>query len=302
MRESVVKAMENYIAQGGTVLADSTTIVPIKGAIKLPLDLAMGDKKSRPEVNDARFGDPGIKDYLHPDRVADIGKAVGKYAPPWADCADSTLVMRRHAYRGVPYLWLVNVHSQEEYEYIRPRKHGLSDPLELANPEKAKTELDRYLADRAGKRFTSRVTIPAGNWAAYDVLQGRRVPLQKEGDRMAFTADMQRLGGTLISLYPEPVEGVACTIAKEMTRGQTVDLRVTVSGPSGKPLAGTQPLAVTVITPQGQWPEVTGPHATEDGVWSTMLRPAVNDRAGLWKIRVRELSSGIMTETTFRVQ
>ena len=136
MRESVVKALENYIAKGGVVLADSTTIVPIKGAIRLPVDLAMGDKKSKPDVNDLRFGGPGIKDYLHPDRVADIGKAVGKYAQPWADCADSTLVVRRHAYRGVTYLWLVNVHNQEEYEYIRSHNAGLASPWNVPTPRR----------------------------------------------------------------------------------------------------------------------------------------------------------------------
>jgi hypothetical protein len=67
-------------------------------------------------------------------------------------------------------------------------------------------------------------------------------------------------------------------------------------------LPGTQPLEVKVLTPQGEWPEVTGAHATEDGIWSTTLRPAVNDPVGAWKIRVRELPSGTTAEFAFQVQ
>ena len=61
MRESVVKALEDYIAQGGVVLADSTTTVPIKGAIKLPVDLAMGDKKSKPDVTIRAWAAPASR-------------------------------------------------------------------------------------------------------------------------------------------------------------------------------------------------------------------------------------------------
>jgi hypothetical protein len=281
----------------------------------------MGDKQSKPDVNDPRLGGPGIKDYLHPDRVRAIGSAIAAYAQPWADCADPTLIVRRQGWKGVTYLWLVNIHSQEEYEFIRPRTPGLSEAYQTANPGKAKTELAQYLAERAGgKRFTARVTIPAGTWAAYDILKGGRVPLEKAGNRLAFTANMERLGGTLIALYPEPVRQVTTMLAADsakrgsrllswlgpgsvrLARGQSATLRVTVSGPGGKPLAGTQPLAVTVRTPQGDWAEVTGAHATEDGVWSTTLRPARNDPQGKWQVRVKELSSGKEGTAAFSVE
>ncbi|HEY3417848.1 MAG TPA: hypothetical protein VGM23_13270 [Armatimonadota bacterium] len=55
-------------------------------------------------------------------------------------------------------------------------------------------------------------------------------------------------------------------------------------------------------TPQGVWTEITGAHATDDGVWSVTIPPAINDPAGTWKIRVKELSSGITGETSFQVE
>ena len=60
LRQSVVTALEDYIARGGVVICDATTRVPIKGAIKTSVDLAMGDGKSNPDPNDPRFGGPGI--------------------------------------------------------------------------------------------------------------------------------------------------------------------------------------------------------------------------------------------------
>jgi hypothetical protein len=300
LRQSVVTALEDYIAQGGVVICDATTQVPLKGAVRIPVDLAMGEGKSDPDPNDPRLGGPGIMDYLHPDRVDAVRRALAPYARPWVDCSDPTLIARRHEYRGVTYLWLVNIESQEEYEYLRPRVAAGARP---ESPEQAKREAVRYLAERTeGRRFRPLVTIPAGTWAAYDVLQGKRISLQKAGDRLGFQADMERLGGQLIALYPEALGKIAIRVAATVRRGEQTPLEIAVLGASGKPLAGTQPLAVEVITPQGAWPEITGAHATDDGVWAGVLYPARNDPAGQWRIRVKELSSGTRAEAIVTVK
>ncbi len=300
LRQSVVTALENYLAKGGVVICDATTQVPIKGAIRTSVDLTMGEGKSDPDPNDPRFGGPGILDYLHPDRVALIRRTLEQYAQPWAESSDPTLITRRHEYRGVTYLWLVNIESREEYEYVRPRLGAGARP---ADPEQAAEEALAYLAERTeGKRFQPLVTIPAGNWAAYDVLQGKRITLQKAGDRLGFRADMERLGGQLIALYPQPIARVSVEMAREVQRGQRIPLTVRVLGADGKPVGGTQPLAVQVVTPAGEWPEITGPHATDDGVWRTSLNPALNDRAGQWRVLVRELSSGTRGEAAVTVK
>jgi hypothetical protein len=237
---------------------------------------------------------------LHPDRVALVRKAVEPYAQPWADCADPTLVARRHEYHGVTYLWLVNIESQEEYEYVRPRAAGGTHP---ADPEQAKREYVAYLAARTeGKRFTPQVTIPAGNWAAYDVLQGKRIPLTRAGNRLSFPADMERLGGELVALYPQPIARVVVEIGRQVQRGQSLPLTVRVLGSDGRLLPGTQPLAVQVLTPAGPWAEITGAHATEDGLWTATLNPALNDPAGSWRVLVKELSSGTPGEARVAVR
>jgi len=299
LRAAAVKALEDYIARGGVVLADATTTVPIKGAVRLPVDLAMGAGESQPDKEDPRFGRPGIRDYLHPDRVAAIRQALEPYVKPWADCEDPTLITRRHQYGGVSYLWLVNIHNREEYEYIRDR---IGAGVRPENPEQAREEACRFLNDLADDEFTARLTIPDGQWAAYDVLKGKRLRLEKAGDRLAFTAEMERLGGTLIALYPEPIAAVKVEAPDGVARGGSMPVKVTVLGRSGRPLPGTQPLKVEVLTPEGTWPEVTGAHATEDGTWTAVLNPAVNDPAGRWRIRVTELSSRTVGEASLAVK
>jgi hypothetical protein len=300
LRASVVTALEKYIAGGGTVVCDATTSVPIKGAVQSSVDLAMGAGKSNPDPSDPRLGGPGIRDYLHPATVTAVREGLVKYAPPWADCAEPTVVLRRHEFGGVTYLWAVNVESQEEYEYLRDRLGAGAQP---ADPAKAKQEAIAYLNERAeGQRLTVPVTIPAGNWAAYDVLRGRRLPLTKAGDRQSLTVDMERFGGTLIALYPEPVGKLMLQTPASVQRGQSTPLRVTVQGVSGQPLAGTQPLAVEIVTPQGTWVELTGAYATEAGVWTATFSPARNDPAGTWRVRVKELTSGVAAEGTIVVK
>ena len=299
MRASAVKALEQYIARGGVVLADATTTVPIKGAVRLPVDLAMGTGKTKPH-EDPRFGHPGILDYLHPSRVGAIRKAVEPYVTPWADCDDPALVTRRHEYRGVTYLWLVNIHTREEYEHVRPRIAAGARPKDA---ERARKEAYDYLLRRTqGKRFTRQVTIPPGPRAAYDVIRGKRVPLRQVGVRLGFTADMERLGGMLVALYPEPIARVVVTAPPTVRRGGQCHLTVTVVGASGKPIAGTQPLRVEVRTPTGVWPEVTGAHATDDGAWRAVLNPARNDPSGCWQVRVTEWCSGVTGETSVTVE
>jgi hypothetical protein len=297
LRQSVVTALENYIAQGGTVVCDATTVVPLKGAIKSPVDLAMGAGKSEPDPNDPRLGGPGIGDYLKPEVVAAVRQGLASSTQPWFDCADPTIIGRRHEYRGVTYLWLVNVDSHADYNYLRPRL-GAPNP----SPKQAAQEAIAYAAQRGdGRHFLTSATIPAGAWAAYDVLQGKRIPLTKIGNRLSFQADMEHMGGELIALYPEPLARVAIA-AQPVARGQRVPLTIRVLGPSGKPIPGTQPLSVQVLTPKGEWAEITGPHATDDGVWTATLNPALNDMPGAWRIRVKELSSGVTSEAVVTVK
>jgi hypothetical protein len=199
----------------------------------------------------------------------------------------------------VTYLWLVNIESQEEYEYVRPRVYVAAGTV----PEQAKREYVAYLAARsAGQRFQPQVTIPAGHWAAYDVLQGKRIPLQKAGDRLAFQADMERFGGELVALYPQAIAGVSVEVGRVVLRGQSAPLTIRVVGQDGKPLPGAQPLSVEVVTPAGAWAEITGAHATDDGLWTATLNPAINDPPGLWRAQVRELSSGMRGEAAVTVK
>jgi hypothetical protein len=146
------------------------------------------------------------------------------------------------------------------------------------------------------------ISIPTGDFAAYDVLKGERVPLKRSGDRLSFAARMDRLGGMLVALYPHSIAKLRVTIAPRIKQGVSTAFDVSVIGNDGNPLPGTQPLFVKVLAPSGLWPELSGAHATENGYWKANLSPASNDPIGQWRIEVQELSSRTTAQASFLVE
>ncbi|MFH0795927.1 MAG: hypothetical protein V2A65_02600 [Candidatus Omnitrophota bacterium] len=305
--QSVADALEKYVQNGGMVLLDDSTTLPIKGAKKIGVDLGMGDTPSSPDPKDPRFGSPGVYDYLIPKTVMLIKENLGSLGiTPWADSPDQNLVIRRFEGNGVTYLWLVNIHTNEEFRFLRPRSNNPPMPGdEKLDLKEAHRQAKEYLTKKGayGGRFRTTVSIPDGKYHPYDVLAGKKLDFSRADGQIQFQVDMERFGGTLIALYPEEVGLVKVLLPREVNRGGGgAEVVVTVYGKSGRKLAGIQPLSVTVTTPKGPWPEINGSYAAEGGVWRKRVSPAVNDPIGKWHVSVEELSSGQKIETSFEVK
>ena len=67
---------------------------------------------------------------------------MGKIAPPPYDSPSDDVVVRPFVGRGVTYLWLVNTHTQQEYEYLRAR---LGAGVQVADPAQALAEARAFL-------------------------------------------------------------------------------------------------------------------------------------------------------------
>ena len=154
--------------------------VNVPGAQRLDFDLAMGKGNLSQSNPDARFGRPGIVDYNHTDRIALIRDQMGKIAPPPYDSPSDDVVVRPFVGRGVTYLWLVNTHTQQEYEYLRAR---LGAGVPVADPAKALAEARAFLKSRGvyDKPFETSLTLPAGDFVVCDVLKRHELPVAADG-------------------------------------------------------------------------------------------------------------------------
>lgn len=61
------------------------------------------------------------------------------------------------------------------------------------------------------------------------------------------------------------------------------------------------PIELDLRDPDGKRAEFSGYYGALDGRLSVTLTPAVNDTPGMWTIEARELASGIVTRSYFRL-
>jgi hypothetical protein len=302
LRQKAYDALLKYIQQGGLVLADASTELAIPGARRLAVDLAMGAGESKGSPSAApQFGYPGIHDYCMPDRVRAIRDAVTTYVQPEIDSPSIHLVLREAQADGVRYLWLVNIHTHEDYEYLRPRLGAGARP---SNPKVAQQEAVAYLdaLDRqAGGLFTAPVSVPKG-FFAYDVLKGQEIPVRDAGDHGELTAAMSHLGGQLVALYPARIAAVRIAAPEAVSRGSEAWVWVEVLGDAARAMPGCQPIALELVHAGNVFSEWTGSYLATGGVLEVRVRPAANHPAGPWEIRAKELSSGRSATARFIVQ
>ena len=182
------------------------------------------------------------------------------------------MVCRQAEADGIRYLWLVHLHSHEDYEYVRPRIGAGSRPHD---PKQAAREAVAYLdaKDRENSgQFTATVRIPSG-YVPCDVLRGREIPTQPIDDAVQFTASMPWLGGQLVALYPRRIAAVEIETPDSVAvRGQ-VRIKIIVQGDDGRPMPGSQSLHVEVSQAGVPFSEWTGSYTTTKGVLEIPFAP-----------------------------
>lgn len=298
------EALKAYAAKGGKVFLDGSSEVDIPGIPHLDIDLAMGaDGKSKLETADARFGKPGIMDYQHPARIAAIKEQLSAAVKPPYDSPSSELVIRSFDGEGVRYLWLVNIHTREEYEYLRAR---LGAGVQVADKVAALNEAKAFLKQRGvyDKTFETTLTLPEGDYIVCDLLKQKELPLKPaEKGRRSCGVSMERLGGALLALYPAKVARLEAQVyPAKVKRGERAALEVCVSDTRKKLCAGLLPLHIEVFAPDGKTTRYETYAAARNGRYLFDFVPAVNEPAGNWKVKVTELGFGTVTEARLQVE
>jgi hypothetical protein len=283
---------------------DASTEVEVPGAVRLDFDIAMGKgKASESLVTEARFGRPGIVDYGHADRIAAVRDGLAKVAPPVYDSPASNLILRTFAADGVTYLWLVNIYDREEWDYINSR---LRPGAKVTDKKQALAEVKEFLKARSAydKPFTTTVTLPAGDVTVCDVWSGRELAVQPVGDgRVQCGVSMERLGGTLLALYPARAQKVTVATWPDPAnpkRGRVCEVRIFDA--RGRLLRGAVPLRIDVRFPDGTPAPYGGPAVGHNGRYIFTITAADNEPAGTWTVAVRELAFGTQAELTTAVE
>jgi len=304
LTQSEADALGRYIARGGKVLLDASSAVEIPGAVRLPLDLAMGAQPSKVDNADPRFASPGQKDYNIPEYVAAVRGALSEYIT--YEAADPDVVTRAFDGEGVTYLWCANVHTNEEYRYLVERmpvyKRAEDRPV-------AEEEGREFLKERGayGGRVETTVSFPAAmvseGLAVYDLWANTPLPVTTLPDgRGQVSVSMERLGGTLLAFYPSaPGKASVTALPAQVKRGGTSALDIRVYGEDGRLIQGLLPLEVRFLASDGQETYSTT-MALRSGRAVMRFAASTNDPPGVWSVQCRCPSTGAVGEVAVEVQ
>ena len=124
----------------------------------------------------------------------------------------------------------------------------------------------------------------------------------KLGNGYRFQVDLTELGGKIIALYPAKPSKLEVSVPEAAKRGGKHAIAVAIRDDNGQLLPGLQPLRVTVTDPQDRPTEYSDYYCASRGKLNIAFRPAVNDRVGLWKVTVEDLTAGLTAQQAFRVR
>jgi outer membrane protein assembly factor BamB len=125
--------------------------------------------------------------------------------------------------------------------------------------------------------------------AAYDLLHGTPLPIEKDGGGNRVTLDMTRIQGALAAFLPEPVGGLKTEVALAADRA-LIRVGGTLVGASGKDISGPFPARITLAADgcrTGLFYRVLGGGRTAE-----LQLPGRAD-AMTWRVEVREALTGL---------
>ncbi|MCX5662415.1 MAG: hypothetical protein NTW19_22270 [Planctomycetota bacterium] len=282
LTQSNLKLLAEYRRRGGVVVSDAATSVDVPGARKLAFSFAGHDRQ---------------QDYGDLARIAQVREAIEPLAPPWADSADPHLLLRRFQAGGVDYLWVVHLMTHEE-DLAHQSKELAANPGVI--PPKVEPLADAGL-DR--REHASVVNVAALDGAAvYDVIAGKRVAATREGGRLRVPVTMNFWQGTLLAFYPAAPDAIALKLLHRADAGKAATIDVSVS--AGKQAAqGLLPLEMTVVDPQGVVSrEYSTTALASKGQCRFKIDFARNDQAGIWRVTVREATTGLSQTDEIRLR
>ncbi|MCC6581081.1 MAG: hypothetical protein IT440_11635 [Phycisphaeraceae bacterium] len=293
LRQSVADALTKQAAQGAHIYADHSVPLNIPGVQRIAVDLGMGQLASQDVPPEGpHIATPGPTDYGHPDRIQTVAEALLSHVKPMILCDDPRLVAHPFQYGAVQYVWFVNALSGEEYRYCQKQIMQ----LRTSEATMEAVEWDRKLLGRE-PMYTATLRYPGIVGVPYDLTQGRPLTMDSQNN---LTLTMDRLGGSLVAFYPEPITKLTLDLPATVEAMKPVNITVTVRG-NKEPIPGVVPVRVELVNPEGNASPLSQVMGTEDGVCILSWTPAINDLRGNWRVTATELASGQTANATMKL-
>jgi Concanavalin A-like lectin/glucanases superfamily len=278
--ESVYKKIVDFAKKGGKVVCGQPLSKMIPNALDWDPDMSKYKKSTYYAINKTGGATADqIRDLLNNNARFIHNKLVAE-ADPFADSPSTEIYLNTLENDGVKYVFAVN-DKRDFGEYFG---------------KKYRAVLDKGLPLQA----TIRLNTP--NPVIYDLLQHTIVTPQKSSNKSTFKINLPSAGGNIFAVYDRPISSIKIVVPKAIARGNNSILRLKICDAKGNPMAGTQPLKVTITSPDGAINEFSGYYATDKGQCRINFSPALNEPGGKWKIVISELSSGLKIEKTLIVK
>ncbi len=295
MRKDVVDILSGLSAPASTtpIILDKDTEVSF-----------IGDNVHKINFNLVNVGCTGASyagDYDKIEHLNEISSAIEAVVPPDVLVSNETVIFRKYSAGNAKYLWLVNVHSYDEYLKLfnwMTYQGGYSNQAAL-------TEIKNYLQGRGvyTSKMQSTVSLPnLGNAVIVDVMDGKVLGSSVNDGWTTFKVDIDRLAGKLIAVYPALPSRVAIEVPQNVIAGQKYVIKTTVTDGTNA-IASSFPLSIELIDPSGKKHAYSQFSATNgQGTYELPITLGTNAVKGVWVLRVTELSTKIMSSVRFTVQ
>ncbi len=262
---SVAAAIQAFQARGGIVAADENVAPAISPDILLPVYR----RKGVPDVDKRNLQAEGRRFW------AELEPFYRRYA----STSEQDVPPRCRRYKSSDYVFVVN--DRRTYgDYVGQHRKVMEKGLPI--------EAEVTLARAAG--------------FVYDLTTHAAVPTTAAEGCLRFHTALGPGGGRVYLVTEAPLRRLACTAPERLKRGGRAMLKFAVTGPRGRMIPAVIPLEVRITDAAGDPVEFSGWYGAADGRLTVPLEPALNDAPGAWKVRARELASGLVVEKSITIE
>jgi hypothetical protein len=153
----------------------------------------------------------------------------------------------------------------------------------------------------AAQKAIVSMKIPEGS-TVYDFTTSRRIPYTFEKGRAKLELDMAPAAGHVLCVYPHAFKNIVITPKGDFAKGKAASLVIRILDDAKQSPGGRQVISVKLSDPTGQVRDETDLYVLENGTGEIPVRFMLKDATGKWNLELKELSSGLTKEYTFRMK